>query len=75
MQGDKECKEQSQRDAHVLTSRLRAHKHLNHICSNEIKLTKLSLESWILIHEKCTTVHVLWQITNSCSYNKTYKHE
>ena len=51
MQGDKECKEQSQRDAEVLTSRLRAHKRLNHTNSDKVKLNKLSLESWILIHE------------------------
>ena len=51
MQGGEECKEQSQSDAQVLTSHLRIHKHLNLININEVKLTKLSLESWILIHE------------------------
>ena len=36
MQGDKVCKEYSQRDAQVLTCRLKARKHLNHINSNKV---------------------------------------
>ena len=50
MQDGEGCKEHSQCDAQVLTSRLRLAMHLNHTCRNEIKLLLIYMPTYLPIY-------------------------